>query len=75
MVWAGGLYNNSAQTQVPTVAGLQAVQVGAKILGLSAPFSLQVALAAQTTDPASFAAAGVSSGFTNRPWFALYHQY
>lgn len=75
LLWACGLWNQSAVTTTPTIGGMTAGGggIGANSPGLG-PLSFQVDNAGQTNFPASFVG-GVTAGDTNHHWLAFYRNY
>jgi len=76
LLWACGLWNQSAAPTVPTIGGLTVGGggIGANSFGLGT-YSFQVDNPGQTNFPASFAAAAVTASDTNRDWLAFYRNH
>jgi len=75
LVWAAGLWNQSAVVTTPVLGGMSVAGggIGANSPGLG-PLSFQVDLAGSANFPASFVG-GVTAGDTNHYWLAFYRNY
>lgn len=76
ILWACGLWNQSAVTTVPTIGGdtVGGGGIGAVSPGLGA-LAFQVDNGGQINFPASFTSAAVTAGDTNHHWLAFYRNY